>query len=249
MKLLVVLVALGYAVQADKPICDENGWRCMVQDLTELNEITQEAVSNIPEDEIKIPDTKISLFQLIVKIKEVFAEVGGDKIEAMWQEVDETIQGSILEVKDMNVDFSINLEAFLKIFSRMTLFNGTISMKVENFNALIEMSYYDGKFITESCETTPAEITIVLENEATMNSFLGKILGNMNSSLFTKGPFGKIFKFLPSGFTETVFEVLQSTEKVYELDIHICDGLDTVFMFLNSIDGIGGYIQNLINQS
>lgn len=258
MKLLVLLIALGYvAAQDDKPVCGEDNWQCMTQDLTELNTMLGKALEEVPEEgmTIRFPDQpkkpkgfKMSrmALQFIMTIKDIVAEVGGDEIVAMWQEVDEMITGGIVEIKDMNFDFSVNLDAALKIIGPMDLFKGTISTSVENFNAYVEVAYEDEKFVNKVCDTTPDAVTIFFDNEAKMNRLIKSMVSRMNDRLFKMGPFGKVG--IPSGLTDIVLGVLQSETPEFQIDLHLCDIIDSVFTLLNSVDGVGGWLQKLRDQ-
>lgn len=244
MKLLIVLVYLAYAVQAD-PVCGENGWSCDTQNVSELNDMLQDAIPEGPTT-FKLPEkTKGFQLQVIGKLSNIFGEVGGDKIITKWQQVGDSITGAVVDITDMSAAFSIDLKVYIKIFSLMKIYDGTISLNVDSFKAYIKMGNDGGKFTKESCKTTPEVITVEFENRGVKrNSIISRMMKRINPSAFMKGSLGNTG--ISKNLMEDLMKVLQSDENE-SLDINICEVLDIAFNLINS-SGVGEWIDQKISE-
>lgn len=251
MKLLVVLFSLAYTVQADVPICGENNWNCMTQNLTKLNEKLQAALPDDNAYTFKMPEVQKGFgFQFIAEMNNIVAQVGGDKISAYWQKEDGTYTNGIVEVVDMNAEFSVDLLASIKILGPIDLFEGTISMNVDNFNAYVDMGFEDGKFFERSCNTDPEAITIkfLKAGKPTKTKTLISYMVKRLTPSIMKGQ--SRIAGISADLIGKFVDALTSKQQKSTLSIDLCKVIDVAFYLINSMsDGVGGWITQQANSA
>jgi len=242
--------------------CDRDGWKCSLQDVNALNEQLQTALGSIkipykdqypPKPKDGEPKKQMG-FGITIKYQVASLDASvtskvNDSILLQWNREGNKIKSGSICMTDVDAKFSVEFGVAIDLFTELTLFRGTISMKVEDFSALLEMSSKDDKLIKDKCKTNPPVLEIKAKNYARkLPPFLRammKNLGGMGSSLFGDA-FGGMIPNIPSDLMEPMVSLLTGDKAT---PINVCKIIDTVFnMFDNeSLDGVASFFEQQVN--
>jgi len=240
--------------------CEKDGWKCSRQDVNELNDQLQSAIKSIgiplkgqyPEDKgessFQMGFPRITVKYNVNSLEASVESKDDDSILLQWNREENKIKSGSICMTGVDAEVSVGFGVAVIIFGELPIFGGTISMKVKDFSALLEMSSEDDKLTKEKCETNPNFLEIKAKNNARvfMNPFLRgmmKSMGGMGSSLFGDA-FGDIN--IPSALMEPMISLLTGDEAT---EINVCEIIDTIFnMFDNeSLDGVASFFEQQVN--
>jgi len=244
-------------VQAKKEIecvekCNKDGWKCSRQDVNELNKQLQTAMKSIKipfQDQYPKTKAMISVKYQVASLEASVTSKENDSILLQWNREGKKIKSGSICMTGVDAQVSVEFGVAVEIFTVLPIFRGTISMKVEDFSALLEMSSEDDKLVKDKCKTIPPVLEIKAKNTARMlPPFLRammKNMGGMGSSLFGDA-FGGMIPNIPSDLMEPMVSLLTGDKAT---PINVCKIIDTVFnMFDNeSLDGVASFFEQQVN--